>query len=82
VRNISTMDELKLSGNCLKGSRPIISFDSAFDASPEMMLLKEMFTHTFAVPRTSRKVKPFIDHVMTFSLIDQKVSPANSGTSN
>lgn len=67
------MDELKLSGNCLKGSRPLISFDSNFDASPVMQVLKEMLTHTFAVPRTSRKIKPFIDHVMSFSVIDDKI---------
>lgn len=31
VQNIHTMDELKLSGNCLKYSRPFLSFDGAFE---------------------------------------------------
>src|SRR5215831_2749527 len=31
VQNVHTMDELKLTGNCLKGSRGLVSFDSGFD---------------------------------------------------
>lgn len=37
------MGELKLTGNCLKGSRPLLSFDESFDASPQYSLLKELF---------------------------------------
>lgn len=44
VQNIHTMDELKMTGNCLKGSRPLLSFDKAFDQRPHWALLKEMFT--------------------------------------
>ncbi|KAH6595492.1 hypothetical protein BASA50_005792 [Batrachochytrium salamandrivorans] len=73
VRNVHTMDELKMTGNCLKGSRPVLSFDKSFDMQPHLQLLKEMFTQTFAVPRTSRKIKPFIDHVMSFSIVDNKI---------
>ena len=43
VRNVHTMAELRLSGNCLKGSRPLLSFDEAFDASAHMQLIKELF---------------------------------------
>ncbi|KAI8913709.1 Brix domain-containing protein [Entophlyctis helioformis] len=73
VRNIHTMDELKMTGNCLKGSRPILSFDSVFSTEPHLLLLQEMFTQTFGVPKTSRKIKPFIDHVMSFSVVDNKI---------
>lgn len=31
VTNIHTSDELKLMGNCLKFSRPLLSFDKGFD---------------------------------------------------
>lgn len=62
-----------MTGNCLKGSRPILSFDSTFDSGPHWALLKEMLTQSFGVPRTSRRVKPFIDHVMTFSVLDGKI---------
>ncbi len=45
VRNIHTMAELKLAGNCLKGSRPVLSFDKAFDDAdkPHLALLKHLF---------------------------------------
>ncbi|KAJ9058892.1 Ribosome biogenesis protein brx1 [Entomophthora muscae] len=73
VQNIHTMDELKLTGNCLKGSRPVLSFDQSFDSAPHFQLLKEMFTHAFAVPKSSRRVKPFIDHVTSLSIVDNRV---------
>lgn len=73
VQNIHTMDELNFIGNCLKGSRPILSFASTFDETPHNRLLKEMFIHTFGVPPYARKSKPFIDHVLTFSILDNKV---------
>ena len=39
------MDELKMLGNALKGSRPLLVFDQHFDNQPHLQLLKEMFTH-------------------------------------
>lgn len=96
VKNIHTMDELKLTGNHLKGSRPLVSFDANFETMPHLRLLKELlnqvsiffcfgFTHrirdpyhffraqTFAVPRSSRKIKPFFDHVISFSILEDKI---------
>ncbi|TPX31057.1 hypothetical protein SmJEL517_g05511 [Synchytrium microbalum] len=73
VQNIQTMDELKLTGNSLKGSRPILSFDKAMDCKPEYVLIKELLTQIFGTPRTSRKTKPFFDHVMSFSLLDGRI---------
>lgn len=73
VQNIHTMDELKMTGNCLKGSRPILSFDKEFDEKPHWTLIKEMFTQMFGVPKGARKAKPFVDHVMSFSIVDNKV---------
>ena len=43
-KTLNTIDELKLSGNCLKGSRPVLSFDSTFDSEPHLMLIKELLT--------------------------------------
>jgi len=48
VQNVHTMDELKMTGNCLKGSRGILSFDSAFDGDEHWKLMKEVFTHASA----------------------------------
>jgi ribosome biogenesis protein BRX1 len=73
VQNMHTMDELNFTGNALKGSRPILSFDKSFDASPEYQLVKEVLTHAFGVPPKARKSKPFIDHVLTLSIADNKV---------
>src|SRR4051794_13981850 len=70
---VHTMEELHFTGNCLKGSRPILSFDASFDREPHLRLLKELFLHIFSVPKTSRKVKPFVDHVMGFTLADGKI---------
>lgn len=73
LQNLHTMDELNFTGNCLKGSRPVLSFDSRFDSSPHYRLIKELFIHNFGVPPQARKIKPFIDHVMSFSIVDDKI---------
>jgi len=70
---VTTMDELRMTGNALKGSRHILSFDAQFDESPHLLLAKELFTQMFAVPKTSRKTKPFIDHVLSFSILDNRI---------
>ena len=38
-----TKGELKMTGNCLKASRPLLSFDKNFDAHPHLVLIKELF---------------------------------------
>ncbi|AMD22851.1 HHR082Cp [Eremothecium sinecaudum] len=73
LQNIHTMDELDFTGNCLSGSRPVLSFDSRFESSTHYKLIKEMFIHSFGVPPQARKSKPFIDHVMSFSIVDDKI---------
>lgn len=73
VQNMHTTDELNFTGNCLKGLRPLLLFDCAFDELPHMALVKEMFIHTFGVPPAARKSKPFTDHVLSFAIVDGKV---------
>jgi ribosome biogenesis protein BRX1 len=100
VQNVHTMDELKMTGNCLKGSRGIVSFDAAFEETEWGRLTKELFTHVsltgsylsslspsthgicvvvkkqqqiFGVPAQARRTKPFIDHILTFSILDSKI---------
>ncbi|KAI6192158.1 Ribosome biogenesis protein BRX1-like protein [Aphelenchoides bicaudatus] len=68
ILNIHTMQELRMTGNCLKGSRPLLSFDPQFDSEPHLQLVKEIFKHTFKTPQYLPKSKPFIDHVFNFSL--------------
>lgn len=67
------MSELHFPGNCLKGSRPILSFDSRFTSTPHLLVIKELLTHIFGVPQGARKTKPFVDHVMGFTIADGKI---------
>lgn len=73
VENIHTMDEMKMTGNCLRGSRPILSFDASMESLPHNKLLKEMFERVFSTPRNHPKSKPYVDHVFTFSLLDNRI---------
>uniref|UniRef100_A0A8C7YQ58 Ribosome biogenesis protein BRX1 homolog n=1 Tax=Oryzias sinensis TaxID=183150 RepID=A0A8C7YQ58_9TELE len=73
VQNIHTLAELKMTGNCLKGSRPLLSFDPTFDKEPHYALLKELFIQTFSTPRYHPKSQPFVDHVFTFSIADNRI---------
>lgn len=73
LQNLHTMEELHFTGNCLKGSRPILSFDATFETEPHLKLIKELLTHTFGVPKAARKSKPFIDHVMGFTVAEGRI---------
>ncbi|CAF97141.1 unnamed protein product, partial [Tetraodon nigroviridis] len=73
VQNIHTLAELKMTGNCLKGSRPLLSFDPKFDKDPHFSLLKELFIQTFSTPHYHPKSQPFVDHVFTFSIADNRI---------
>ncbi|XP_017568705.1 ribosome biogenesis protein BRX1 homolog [Pygocentrus nattereri] len=73
VQNVHTLAELKMTGNCLKGSRPLLSFDPKFDKEPHYALLKELFTQTFSTPQYHPKSQPFVDHVLTFTIADKRI---------
>ncbi|OEH80226.1 ribosome biogenesis protein [Cyclospora cayetanensis] len=44
VMNVETLSELRLSGNCLLHSRPLLVFAAEFDREPQFRVLKELFT--------------------------------------
>merc|ERR1712137_399590 len=73
VVNIHTMNELKLTGNCLRGSRPILTFSSEFDSEPHLQLMKELFQQTFGTPNNHPKSKPFFDHIFSFAYLDNRI---------
>jgi len=73
MENVSTMEELKFTGNCLKGSRALLSFDSTFDTEPQYKLLKELFIQVFGTPYQHPKSQPFIDHTFTFTVLDNRI---------
>jgi len=73
VTNIHTMAELRLTGNHLKSSRPVVSFDKNFDREPHLQLLKEQLGQMFSTPRSNKKIKPFFDHVINFTYCDGRI---------
>lgn len=72
VLNVHTMLELKLTGNCLKGSRPLLSFDVGFEA-PHWAVIKELLVQIFGIPNYHPKSQPFHDKVYSFSILDNKI---------
>jgi ribosome biogenesis protein BRX1 len=64
------MDELSLTGNCLKGSRGLVAFDGGFgpEAPAHIQMVRQLLTGIFAVPEGHPKSKPFVDHVHSFAL--------------
>lgn len=73
VSNVHTMDELRLTGNCMKGSRPFLTFDESFDRIDELRVIKALFVDVFGCPRGHPKSKPFVDRVMGFYYADGKI---------
>lgn len=73
VRNIHTMLELNLTGNCLRSSRPVLSFGPEFDDAAHWAVLKELFIQIFGVPNHHPRSQPFIDRVMCFAICDNRV---------
>jgi ribosome biogenesis protein BRX1 len=72
--NIHTMLELNFSGNHLRGSRPVVSFDAGFDqGEPHWTLIKEILAQMFSTPKHHKRSKPFVDHVVSFSRLEDSV---------
>ncbi|CDJ62869.1 ribosome biogenesis protein brix, putative [Eimeria necatrix] len=73
LMNVETLSELRLSGNCLLHSRPLLIFGSEFDGDPHYRVLKELFVQVFGTPRNHPKSKPFFDHAMSFFVSDNRI---------
>lgn len=67
------MSELNFTGNCLKGSRPFLSFDAGFEKSTHTQLMKSLLSQIFGTPKNHPRSRPFIDHVFSFSLLGDKI---------
>jgi ribosome biogenesis protein BRX1 len=57
----------------MKGSRPILSFDKAFDTVDHLKIVKHVMVDVFGTPRGHPKSKPFVDRAMGFYYADGKV---------
>jgi len=70
---VHNMEELRLGGNSLKASRPLLSFDPKFNTEPHFALLKELFVQVFGIPKGHPKSQPFFDHVFSFTILDNRI---------
>jgi len=51
----------------------LLLFDKSFDSHPRWKLTKELFSQVFGTPRGHPNTKPFIDHVLSFFILDNRV---------
>lgn len=73
VQNIHTLEELHLSGNCMKNTRAILTFDPFFSSTAHGQVAKELLTTIFGVPKNHKKARPYIDHVIHFAWSDDRI---------
>lgn len=73
VTGVHTMADLKFIGNCLLGSRPVLSFDQNFEKMSHLSMIKDLFVQIFNVPYKHSKSQPFVDHVITFTYLDGRI---------
>jgi hypothetical protein len=73
VVNVHNMDELKLTGNCMLGSRPLLNFDIKFESAPHWKLIKSLLTDVFNTPKGHPKSKPFVDHIISFFIVKANI---------
>ena len=67
------MEELRMTGNSLKSSRPLLSFDPKFESEPHYAVIRELLTQIFGVPKGHPKSQPFYDHILTFTVLDNRI---------
>ncbi|KER29615.1 hypothetical protein T265_03813 [Opisthorchis viverrini] len=75
VENVHTTSELKLTGNCLKASRPVLAFDTAFEDpnQPHLCLLREIFVQTFGTPNQHPRSQPYFDKTFVFGFMNNRI---------
>lgn len=75
LSNLHTSAEVSLRGNCLRNTRAILSFDSAFqdESHPELMVMRAVLAGVFGAPEGHRKTAPYYDHVFSFAWLDGRV---------
>eukprot|EP00388_Colpodella_angusta_P044510 GDKK01063139.1.p1 GENE.GDKK01063139.1~~GDKK01063139.1.p1 ORF type:complete len:262 (-),score=36.30 GDKK01063139.1:129-914(-) len=73
IGNIHTADQIRMVGNCLKFSRPLLHFDKEFDQLPHLRVARSLLQTAFNVPRHHPKSKPFVDHILCFYFLDDHI---------
>mmetsp|Transcript_63567 Transcript_63567/g.53910 ORF Transcript_63567/g.53910 Transcript_63567/m.53910 type:complete len:108 (+) Transcript_63567:558-881(+) len=62
-----------MTGNNILFSRGMLNFEKCFDNTPEMKILKEALFQIFSIDLKNHLYKPFIDHVISFSNVNNEV---------
>ena len=66
IEGISTADEMKMTGNCLRHSRALLSFDDGFKTDLNLKIFKNLAKDAFNTPKKHPKSQPFIDKIFHF----------------
>ncbi|GBE60451.1 brix domain-containing protein [Babesia ovata] len=73
VKIVHTLRDSTFAGNCLLYSRPLLTFDNSFEATPYLKLIKQVLMHVFGTPNNHPKSKPFCDHCLSFFFFDGRI---------
>lgn len=73
LKETRCMAELRGLGNCMRGSRPLIFFDQAFNDGGIYEMSKLMLTRMFSVPYQDKHSKPFVDHTISFYRVKNSI---------
>ncbi|KAG5506523.1 hypothetical protein JKF63_06026 [Porcisia hertigi] len=73
INNVHTADEIRMAGNCLKYSRPLLHFDREFELHPHLRVAKSLLHMAFNTPRYHPKSKPFVDRIISFLWLDSHI---------
>ena len=77
LTGVSTAQELKLTGNCLRYSRPIVSFDESFkdthSGNQMWSIFRKLALDAFGTPKFHPKSQPFVDKVFHFGISQGQV---------
>lgn len=71
IHDAQSIENLRLIGNVMKGSRPILQFDPKFDDGGIFELAKLSLQRLFSVPYQDPHSKPFVDRTMMFTIDDK-----------
>lgn len=69
IKNCVAGNDLRYTGNCLKSSRPILSFGSEFQNNIQKKLEKNLWVDILNVPNNHPKSQPFVDKIFAFNYV-------------
>ena len=73
LQNLRTSEELKFDGNCSKACKYCLSFDSSFNESDLMKVLKEIITQVFSIENCKCPAGDTVDRVLAFTYAEGRI---------